>query len=169
MSLFLCWTRAWFWFDHHQKAEVFSFKMIPYLCQLLVSQPANSIINVGKSTFELVIHVISSDILFTGGLTGQHSKCWILAYLVWDLTIFKVSYLRSKVTNCNGWDVIGKVKHMGFPMLLNLIDRIQHIFQKNPTKKFCNFLWGVYICYTRMIRKILNFNKMAVLNQPGSL
>ena len=32
--------------------------MIPYMRQLLVSQPTNIIINVGKSTFELVIPVI---------------------------------------------------------------------------------------------------------------
>ena len=56
----VCVSKTLFWCYHHRKAEVFSFKMIPYLCQLLVSQPANSIINVGKSTFELVIPIISS-------------------------------------------------------------------------------------------------------------
>ena len=76
-----------YYFNSH---EVFSFKIIPYLCQLLLSQPANSIINVGKSTFELVISVISSVAMRWSSfslhwLTDQHSKCWILPHLVSDL------------------------------------------------------------------------------------
>ena len=35
-------------------------------------------------------------------------------------------------------------KHMGFPMIWNLIDRSQHIFKNNTIKKCPNFLWGVY-------------------------
>ena len=37
---------------------------------------------------------------------------------------------------------------MDFPMVWNVIDRIQHIFKKNPKeKRFPNFLWGVYNTY----------------------
>ena len=95
---FVCISRLCFYFIIVRKLEVFSFKIIPYLCQLLVSQLTNSIINVGKSTIELVIPVISSVAILrwssfslhwlwmNAGLTGQHSKCWILAHLVSDLT-----------------------------------------------------------------------------------
>ena len=72
---------------------------------------------------------------FVEELNCEHWQCFILTYLICDPPIFTVPYLRSKVTDCNEWDVVGKVNAMGFLMIWKVIHRIYHLFQKSQINK----------------------------------
>ena len=101
----------------------------------------------------------------------EHRNVFIFAHLICDPPIFTVPYLHSKIPDLmNRMRCPWKGKHIGFPMIWNLIYSIQHIFQ---LKRFPNFLWGVCVVKQEQPGYCQNVQKTAQdvpdLNLPCSV